>query len=94
MAATTTARRRVARGLAVVTLTAAALGGALAAPASAASSPMYATQAECRTAQRAYGSSSFVRISRACYGIIPQSAPGVWDPNNVWYRFDYVARTA
>lgn len=94
MTRTQRTRRRVARGLAVVTLAAAVLGGAVAAPASAATSQGYKTKAACLDAQRATGSTSFVRISRSCYGYIPQVAPGVWDPNNVWYRFDYVARTS
>jgi hypothetical protein len=92
MAHTPTVRRRMARSLAVVALTATALTGALAGPAAATSSQKYPTLGECREAQRAYGSTSFVRISRSCYGFIPQTVGGVWDPDNVWYRFDYVSR--
>lgn len=91
MAHTTTVRRRMARSLAIATLTATALGGALAAPASAAHSQAYSTMSQCRDAQRAYGSSSFVRISKSCYSFIYKIADGVWDPNP-YYRFDYVTR--
>ncbi|UZN03763.1 hypothetical protein [Cellulomonas sp. S1-8] len=92
MAATPTVRRRIARGLAVATLAATALGGALAAPAAAASSQKYISIDACRDAQRAYGATSFVRITRSCYSFIPQTVGGVWNPDNVWYRFDYVTR--
>ncbi|MBX9244778.1 hypothetical protein ICW40_08140 [Actinotalea ferrariae] len=91
MARTTTARRRMARSLAIATLTATALGGALAAPASAAQSPAYSTMSQCRDAQRAYGASSFVRISKSCYSFIYEIAPGIYDPNP-YYRFNYVTR--
>ncbi|GAB2681344.1 hypothetical protein [Thalassiella azotivora] len=92
MGTATSARRRIARGVSIATLTAVALGGALATPASAARSPRYDTMAECRDAQRAYGSTSFVRITKSCYGIVPQIAPGVWDPNYVVYQFNYKSR--
>lgn len=91
MAHTPTLRRRTARGLAVVTLAAAALGGALATPAAAAHSQGYSTLAACRDAQRAYGSSSFVRISKACYSYFPRIDGVGWDPTP-YYRFDYVTR--
>ena len=83
--------RRIARGVAIATLPATALGGAFVAPASAAQSPASSTLSQCRDAQRAYGASSFVRISRSCYSFIGEIAPGVWDPNP-WYRFNYVSR--
>lgn len=91
MAHTSSTRRRVARGLAV-TLAAATLTGALALPASALTSKMYDTQAQCLAAQRT-SSGSFVRITRSCYAVIPNLG-GVWkvqDPPK--YQFDYVART-
>lgn len=91
MAHASSARRRTARGLAIVAVATATVTGALALPASAVASPTYDTKSQCLTAQRAY-SGSFTRISRACYEFIPDLG-GVWNVNNPKWRFEYVTRT-
>ena len=89
MSQNATLRARVARRLAVAAVAAVGLTGALAAPASAASSQGYSTESQCRSAQVAYGASSFVRITKPCYLYTYRPASGVI----VWaYRFDYVNR--
>ena len=88
MAKTPTLRRRTARGLAIVALTA-TLGGILAAPAAAAHSKYYWTKTQCLAAQRAYAS-SFTAITKSCYWINP-CTDGVCT-DTMMYRFDYVTR--
>lgn len=84
-------RRRVTRGLVVTTLAAAALTGVMVSPASAAKSQGYRTMAECKDAQRATGSTSFVAITKSCYSYFPQIVGGVWSLDPM-YRFEYKSR--
>jgi hypothetical protein len=83
-------RGRIVRRLATGAVLAAGLTGVAAAPAFAAHSGGYATIEQCRTAQVAYGASSFIAITKPCYAYI-QQIPGGWDPNPA-YRFDYRTR--
>ncbi|MBM6406093.1 hypothetical protein JQN72_17815 [Phycicoccus sp. CSK15P-2] len=92
MAGDQNVRRRIVRRLAIGAVLATGLTGAVAAPASAAKSQGYKTMSQCRSAQISYGSTGYVRITRACYSYVPQIAPGVWDPNIVRYRFHYRSR--
>jgi hypothetical protein len=84
-----TARRRIARGLAIVALTATALVGATAGPASATTSKGYWHKSTCLNAQRAYGG-SFTAITKSCYLYLP-CANGICIDTYMW-RFEYVSR--
>lgn len=90
MAHTPTVRRRMARSLAIVTLTATALMGTLAVPASAATSSGYWSKSSCLKAQRSYGG-SFTRITKSCYMYLP-CANGICIDTYMW-RFEYASRT-
>ncbi|WP_028045436.1 hypothetical protein [Cellulomonas sp. URHE0023] len=92
MAHTPAVRRHLVRGFAVAALAVTATGGVLATSASAATSPTYATKATCLSIQGSYELHGGVRITRSCYGVVPQVLPGVWDINKTVYRFDYVSR--
>ncbi len=91
MAEAATTRRRIVRRFAISAVAVVGLSGALAAPASAATSQAYGTMAQCRSAQVAYGASSFVRITRSCYQGAYKTASGVWILDA--YMFEYTSRT-
>jgi hypothetical protein len=92
MAHTPTLRRRLTRGFASVTLTATALVGLVAAPASASTSNLYEYQSTCYSMQYAYERGG-VRITKTCYATsgMVRVGDGVWLLKD-GYSFDYRVR--
>jgi hypothetical protein len=81
----------MARGLAIVALTAVALAGPLAGSAAAAKlyhSSWYSFQWQCLAAQKGY-SNSHIGIVKPCYPVMISFVPH-FDPIDPFWRFDFM----
>jgi hypothetical protein len=93
MTRTPTVRRRLAQGFAAVTLTATALVGLFAAPASASTSNLFDSKSTCLSVQYAYERGGAVRITKTCYATstMVKVGDGIWLLKD-GYSFNYVLR--